>query len=203
MRTAINNQWGMVKKPAFWAFVVWAIVIALTAFFATFLLAGQLYAEKKFALAAIIAAVLSLVATTVQIVGWYRSQPPPRQDLPTIRKAWREPIVGVAMHYSAILIGISLGGLILSRNCPESIICCTYSILVLVQQIVLTGATCWMFGERLRKRIPPRQPNQPAVARKEDKQMPVVLALLALLAVVVAVLTVFVGAKKGNRRRRR
>ena len=125
MITANSNWWGDVQKSTARAILVWAIVIALTSCVATFILAGQLYAEKKFALAIIFAAVLSLFATTVQIVGRYRSQPPPGQVLPTIRKAWQEPIVGIAMHYSAILIGISLGGLILSRNCPGSIICCT------------------------------------------------------------------------------
>ena len=137
------------------------------------------------------------------------------------------------MHYAAILSGASLGALLLSGNDETNGLSQTNVAMVLAQQAVVTGTTLYMFGERLRKRIrpgqpnqlagqpnqlagqpnqPAGQPNQPARARKEDKQIAVVQVLLALLAIaqvllallaVVTALTVFVGAKKGNRRRRK
>ena len=201
MRTAFINLWGMVKKPAVGAFAMWALVIVLTTWVVTFKLARDLYAKEEFSQVIIFTLLLSLAPTIAQMCYWCRAQWHPKYWCATIRKAWQEIIVGVAMHYPAILIGVSLGSLTSPDNCTKNGVD-SHTLLVAVQQVGLTSATWLLFGERLRKRIPPRQPNQPAVARKEDKQMPVVLALLTLLAVVAA-LTVFASTKKGNKRRRK
>lgn len=185
------------KTEIIGAIVMWLIVIVAVLCVAGFLTAGILYAEGEFLWAFIISAMLSVVITAVQIVGWYRAQPTPRHLFTTMGK---EPILGVAMYYPVILGGVSLGALVLLENDPDSGLNGMYVTMVLVQQTALTGTTWLMFGERLRKRIPPGQPNQPAGARKEDKQMPVALALLALLSV-VSVLAVFASTKKGNKRR--
>ena len=226
MRTAISNWWGTIPKPAAGALAVWAVVIIVAFGLTVYLSAWILYDENELAWAIIIVAALSLVATVAQIVAWTFAQPPPRHWLTTIQKVWKELIVGVAMHYPAILSGVSLGALVLSGNDKTNALSPTNVTIVLVQQTVLTGVTWLMFRERLRKRThpgqpnqpagqpnqPAGQPNQPAGARKEDKQMPVVLALLALLAIVqvllallsvVTVLAFFANTKKGKRRRRR
>ncbi len=215
------------------AIAVFAIVIIAAFGVTVFMAAWILYDQNELAGAIIIAAALSLAITATQIVVWPLTQPPPWHWLATIRKAWTEVIVGAAMHYAAILSGASLGALLLSGNDETNGLSQTNVAMVLAQQAVVTGTTLYMFGERLRKRIRPGQPNQPAVqpnqpavqpnqpavqpnqpagARKEDKQMPVVLALLALLAIVqvllallqvVTVLAVFASTKKGNKRRRK
>ena len=219
MMTAISNWWSTIPKPTAGALAVWAIVIVLTSFFVTLLLAGDLYAKREFSQVILYAALLSLLPTMAQIYRWYQAQPQSQCWLTAIWKAPQEILVGIAMHYPAILIGISLGGLTSQENCTRNCLDLGHITLVMVQQAALTGATWIIFRERLRKRIPPGQsnqpagqPNQPARARKEDKQIAVVQILLALLAIVqvllallavVTALTVFVGAKKGNRRRRK
>ena len=151
----MSGLWASTWNAATRAIGVGAIVVIVVSGLTAFLLAGMLYANKEFSLVIIIAAVLSLLPTIVQICCWYRAQPRPRCWRVTIKKAWQEPIVGVAMHYAAILIGVSLGGLTLSENCPGNDIDWMRAILVIAQQLMLTGATWVMFGERLRKRIPP------------------------------------------------
>ena len=206
MGIAISKAWDTVRGAIAGAIVMWVIVVVATSCVAAFLMAWILYAENEIIWAIGISVVLSLITTTMQIVSWYRAQPPPRNWL-TVLKAWKEPIIGVAMHYPGILGGTSIGALALLGRDAENGVNETHIAIVLVQQIVLTGTTWLMFGERLRKRIPPGQANQPAGqpsqpvgerlrkrippgqanqpagARKEDKQMSVALALLALLAI--------------------
>ena len=143
------------------AIAVFAIVVIAAIGVTAFLSVWILYDKNELAWAIIIVAALSLGATVAQIVAWTFAQPPPRHWLTTIRQTWKESIVGVAMHYPAILSGVSLGALVLSGNDSANDLNPTHVAMVLAQQTVLTGVTWFMFRERLRKRTHPGQPSQP------------------------------------------
>lgn len=151
----MSGLWAFIWNAATEAIVIGALVIIAVSVGTSFWLAAELYEGKEFSRVIIIAAVLSLLLIIAQIYCWYREQPQPRCWCAAIRKARQELVVGVAMHYAAILIGVSLGGLTLSENCPGNDIDWMRAILVMAQQLMLTGATWVMFGERLRKRLPP------------------------------------------------
>lgn len=106
-------------------------------------------------------------------------------------------VVGIAMHYSAIIIGVSSAIVFWIQNGDKWAI-----VAVLIQQAVLTSGAWLMFGEHLQKLMPPKQFNQVAGMHTKGEKTPVIPVLLVLL-VVVTVLAETSDTKKVNRRRRK
>lgn len=160
-RTANSGFWSTIWKSATGAIETWVTMLLVAFCVAAFLLAAISYAEEEFAVAIIIAAVLSLVITVVQISGRCLAQPTALHWPTKIRKVLKELSIGIAMHYPAMLGGIYMLALLSLKNNTGNGISEFHITMVLVHQLVLTGAASIMFRERLRKRIPP--PSSPHI----------------------------------------
>lgn len=118
-----------------------------------------------------------------------------RNKLQTVATAL---VVGIVIHYSAIIIGVSSAIVFWIENGDKWAI-----VAVLIQQAVLTGGAWLMFGDHLQKWMPPKQFNQMAEMRTKGKKTPVIPVLLVLLVVVTTVLAETSDTKRVNRRRRK
>ena len=117
------------------------ITIFVTITVATFVFAGVSYAAEEHLGAIIATGLLAAALLVVQTMD--RNTFRPRTW--NLRIAWNMLIVGVAIHYSAIIIGVSFGAVFSVENDSGWAI-----VAVLIQQAVLTRAA-WILVNEYRR----------------------------------------------------
>ena len=136
-----------------------AIKAAAISFFvlvavATFVFAGVSYAAKEHLGAITATGLLATALLVVQTMDRNTFRPRTWDFRPwNWRIAWNTLIVGVAIHYSAIIIGVSFGAVFSAENDSGWAI-----IAVLVQQAVLTRAAWILVNEYRRSNAAGRAP---------------------------------------------
>lgn len=143
MNAIITGIWGKFVCPAF-KFVFQAVicggrVFLFAAIIIIYLFIGMQYEKKEFLQAIAGAGSIALALTILQYLASPRAGR--RKDLVTF---WHILVIGVATHYSAIMIGVSFGSLISSRNGID-----WNAVAVLIQQFVLNYAAWVLFNQYL------------------------------------------------------
>lgn len=141
---------------------------------AAFVFAGESYESRDRLSAIVTTGLLAMALLVVQTTDWKTLHPRawhwPRDW--NLRRALKTLIVGVAIHYSAMIIGVSFGAVFSEEGTSV-----WPMVAVLVKQTILTGAA-WILVNEYRKS---NTANHQKAKHQGGEQMPVLIAFPAAI----------------------